>query len=172
MHAIRCTKKLLDRGATLPLAAERPATTILGDWYANIVVARPMHVVVCISEITLLPVVVTAKNFESLPERLAAAVKEMLRATGVPNEDIEAECIEMRESYFAKTSSRKLIGSLNDFVFHLQHGVGSDTKQTLHERALRMASMPCSALEFAYPREAAVAAFARSKALKAAAGAA
>ena len=172
MYAIRCTKKLLDRGVPMPLAPESPPTTILGDWYASIVFAKPMHVVVCVSERTLLPVLVTAKDIKSLPARLSAAVKNMLLAIGVPTEDIEAECFEMNKGYFAKTSSRKIIGSLNDFVFHFQHGVGGYPEQSLHERALRMASMPCSVLEFALPSEATVAAFATSKALRVAASAA
>ena len=172
MYAIRCTKKLLDRGAPMPLAPESSPTTLLGDWYANIVIAKPMHVVVCVSERTLLPVLVTAKDIKSLPARLADAAKEMLRSIGVPKEDIDAECIEMNVSYFAKTSSRKILGSLNDFVFHFQHGVGSHSDQNLHERALRMARMPCSVLDFSYPSEATVAAFATSKAIRAAAGAA
>ena len=172
MYAVRCTKKLLARGASTALTREVSPTTVLGDWYANIVFAKPVHVVVCISERTLLTVLVTAKDIKSLPARLAKATSEVLQAIGVPQADIDAEALEMKEGYLAKTSDRRVLGSLNDFVFHFQHGVGSYPEQSLHERALRMARMPCAVLQFAYPSEATVAAFATRKALQVAASAA
>jgi hypothetical protein len=131
VFAIRCTEKLLERGP-LPVAMSLPpSTTILGDWYANILITRPQHLVLCVSEKTLLPVVVTAKDPRALPVRLTQAVEAMLAAIGVPQQLVRAEVREMSESCFAKTESRKLLGSLNDFMFHLRDGCASDTSLSL-----------------------------------------
>lgn len=46
-----------------------PPTTALGDWYANILFLRPQQLVLCVSERTLLPVVISGKEFESLPRQ-------------------------------------------------------------------------------------------------------
>ena len=172
MYAIRCTKKLLDRGAPKTQAPEITTTTVLGDWYANILIERPEHLVVCVSERTLLPVIVPAKDLKRLPSRLAAAAAEMLKAIGVQDQDVAEEFAAMQETYFAKTSDRRVLGSLNDFVFHVQNGTASHHEFTLHERSLRLAQMPCAVLNYAYPSESALAAFAASKALKAAKSAA
>jgi len=172
MFAIRCTRKLLDRGAPKPLIAPVPPTTVLGDWYANIVFARPEQLVVCISERTLLPVIVKAKDISHLPQRVAAATAVILREIGVPQQDADAEFAEMKEGYLASTADRHVLGSLNDFVFHFQHGAGSHADLSIFARTLRLARMPCATLEYAYPTEATLAAFAASRALKAAKSAA
>lgn len=167
MFAVRCTRKLLDRGAPKSLPVAMPPTTVLGDWYANIVFTRPEQMVVCISERTLLPVVVTAKDIKRLPERLAEATGRVLASIGVPSEDIEAELAEMSVGYLAATANRRVLGSLHDFIFHFEHGTGSQVELGVHERTLRMARMPCAALEFAYPSETTLAAFQASRVLKA-----
>ncbi|MFN9449461.1 MAG: DUF6933 domain-containing protein [Rubrivivax sp.] len=172
MFAIRCTEKLLERGP-LPVAMSLPpSTTILGDWYANILITRPQHLVLCVSEKTLLPVVVTAKDPRALPVRLTQAVEAMLAAIGVPQQLVRAEVREMSESCFAKTESRKLLGSLNDFMFHLRDGCASDTSLSLEERALQLANMPCGAIEFAFPSEQALSLFKAEQAIRAARNAA
>ena len=172
MFSVCCTKKLLSRGAPKDLGPPAPSTTVLGNWYANIVFTRPEQLVVCISERTLLPVVVPAKDVRRLPERVAAAVGQMLLSIGVSAEDVAGELEEMREGQLSKTADRRVLGSLNDFVFHFLHGVAGYPELSAQERALRLARMPSGAIEFAFPDEATRAAFAASKALRAARSAA
>ena len=172
MFSIRCTKKLLVRG-NLPLTlAPSLTTSVLGDWYANILITRPQHLVLCISEKTLLPVVVTAKDLKALPSRLTEAVEDMLTRIGVPQNLIHAEVREMSQSQFAKTENRKVLGSLNDFMFHLQDGCTSDTSMSLAQRAMQLANMPSGAIEFAFPSEQALSLFQARQAIEAAQSAA
>ena len=168
MFAVRCTRKLLGRGSPKNLVTPVPPTTILGDWYANIIFTRPEQLIVCVSERTLLPVIVAAKDVKRLPERVATAAETILTAIGVPKEDVEAELAEMHAGYLAPTTNRRVLGSLNDFVFHFEHGAGSVPELNMLERTLRLAKMPCGALAYAFPSEATLAAFATSRALKAA----
>jgi hypothetical protein len=145
---------------------------VLGDWYANILITRPQHLVLCISEKTLLPVVVTAKELKSLPLRLTKAVEDMLKRIGVPKNLIHSEVREMSSSHFAKTDNRKVLGSLNDFMFHLQDGCASDASLSLEERATQLANMPSGAIEFAFPSEQTLSLFIAKQAIEAAQGAA
>jgi hypothetical protein len=145
---------------------------MLGDWYANILIARPQHLVLCISERTLLPVVVTAKDLKALPKRLTEAVQHMLTRIGVPENLVQQELQEMSQSNFAKTENRKVLGSLNDFMFHLQDVCASDTSLSSAERALRLANMPSRAIEFAFPFEQTLSLFQASQAIRAAQSAA
>ena len=172
MFAVRCTRKLLDRGAPRPLVTPVAPTTILGDWYANIVFTRPEYLVVCISEKTLLPVIVTAKNVKHLPERVAAAVGNMLTAIGVPAPEVEAELAQMNGGILAATVNRRVLGSLNEFVFHFEHGAGSYPELSIEDRALKLANMPCGAIEFVFPSKATLAAFAANRVVRAAKSAA
>jgi len=61
MFTIRCTKKLLRRvdDTETPTAS----TTVLGDWYAKVLYSRPHQLVLCVSERSLLPVVLHAKEW-------------------------------------------------------------------------------------------------------------
>jgi hypothetical protein len=172
MFAIRCTRKLLNRGAPAVLEAPVAPTTLLGDWYANVVFTRPEQLVVCIAERTLLPVVVTAKDVKGLPGRVAAAAREMLSAVGIGPGHIAAEVEAMECGYLAVTANRRVLGSLNDFMFHFEHEYYAHPGLTLHERALSLAEMPCGAIEYAYPSEATRALFASAQAIRAAQSAA
>jgi hypothetical protein len=148
------------------------STTLLGDWYANILFVRPEHLVLCLSEKTLLPVIVQAKDVKSLPRRVAEATEQVLRAVGIPEAEIEAELAEMQQGYLATTASRKVLGCLNDFMFHFELQYKELSGLTLLEHALRLAEMPSAVLEFAFPNEATSALFATQRALRSAAGAA
>lgn len=80
MITIRCTQKLLRR--VHPTDEPRPSTTRLGDWYANLVFARPEQLVLCVSERTLLAVVVLldAETVESPPPRYDASHRRISSA--------------------------------------------------------------------------------------------
>ena len=117
MVTIRCTQKLLRR--VDPTPGTQPPTTRLGDWYATILFARPEQLVVCVSERTLLAVVVPARPASALGKRLSEGLAEVLTALGVSATQIAHEVREMSECSFARTQSRSVLGSLNELVFHL-----------------------------------------------------
>jgi hypothetical protein len=172
MFAVRCTRKLLDRGAPKPLVAPAPSTTLLGDWYANILFVRPEYLVLCLSEKTLLPVIVSAKDVKRLPQRVTEAAREVMISLGIPAAAVELEVNEMQNGYLAPTANRKVLGCLNDFMFHLEYEYRERPGLTLLERALRLANMPSSALEFLFPSEATRALFTAQIAIASAKGAA
>lgn len=86
MFILRCTKTLLKRLKVRPDESPRPSTTMLGDWYANLLLTRPKQLVLCVSERTLLPVLVEAAGRETLAHRLRDATIDVLRAIGVPDD--------------------------------------------------------------------------------------
>jgi hypothetical protein len=160
MFTIRATQKLLRRIPWDASATHETATTVLGDWYANLVVARPSHLVVAVSESTMLPVIVTAKNTSQLPQRISEAAREVLLALDVPPEQVEAEYSRMQRYGFAKTNSRRILGGLNDFVFQLGHYMAAMPDASLLEHSLALAGTPTSVVEGHFPDAAAKAAFA------------
>ena len=78
MYTLRCTQKLRSRGLKPATGVDRSPDTVLGDWYATLLHSRPQQLVLCVSERSLLPVVLAAKDARSLPQRLAEAVPVML----------------------------------------------------------------------------------------------
>jgi hypothetical protein len=148
MVTVRCTQKLLRR---LPAAADAPAsTTILGDWYANILFARP-QLILCVSERTLLPVVLPAKNIDTLVPRLAAAVGDVLLQLGVAPNLVAEEQAEMEGFSYSRTQNRRVLGSLNDFIFLFSRYREAKPEASLLEHSLHLAHTPCTPIGPGFP---------------------
>jgi hypothetical protein len=126
--------------------------------------------VLAVSERTLLPVVVPAKEGRTVPLRMAEAIELMLAAIGVPAEAVIAEREAMRHVVIAKTASRRVLGSLNDLAFQLQVGLVHFPDRTLLEHSLWLARTPLKLIEYGAPDGATVAAFAARQALLKASG--
>ena len=159
MTTLRCTKKLLRRLRFTKTPVATPPTTVLGDWYANLLFSRPQQLVLCLSERSLLPVVVTAKRLDSLPSRLAASVREILGRIGLPQELIENEIREMERFAYGPTHSKKILGSMNDFMFQLSWLLHDRPDMSLIEMSLHLAETPCGPLGYNNPIESTFALF-------------
>lgn len=116
---LRCTAKLLSRLKAPVVAAPPPSTTRLGDWYATILIWRPAHRVLLVNELTRLAVVLPARELSTLAERIPEAVARVLLDIGVEPGVVEEERSAMTEISFAKTASRSVLGTMNEFVFYL-----------------------------------------------------
>ena len=157
MFTVRCTARLLTRLKVSPAVAPLMPSTRLGDWYANLLFTRPVHLVLCVSERTLLPVLVPARELETLPFRLRRLVCDVLQAIGVPDHAIRLEERAMAEVAVGRTASRRVLGSMNDFAWmadgYLEGG------SSLLDVSLRLAETPCGPLEMNSPRRATSALF-------------
>ncbi|OGQ83200.1 MAG: hypothetical protein A3F90_11080 [Deltaproteobacteria bacterium RIFCSPLOWO2_12_FULL_60_19] len=152
MTTLRCTKRLLRRLRVPDEFAASPPTTLLGDWYANILFSRPQQLVLCMSERTLLPVVVLAKELDTLPLRLAAGSREILDRIGVPQGLIESETREMAQLAYGPTRSKRVLGSMNDFMFQLSWLLNERPGLSLLEMSVHIAETPCSPLRRKNPK--------------------
>jgi hypothetical protein len=170
VFALRCTQKLLGRVNAAPGLEPASPDTVLGDWYANLVRFGRTQLVLAVSERTLLPVVVPAKDGRTVARRVADALEPMLVSIGVPAEAVIAERDAMRDVVIAKTASRRVLGSLNDLAFQLQVGLNHFPDRTLLEHSLWLAQTPLKLIEYGAPDRATVAAFATRQALQRAGG--
>lgn len=152
MFTLRCTRKLLARIRQPVAPAPPPPTTRLGDWYANILFTPGGHLVLCVGERTLLPVVVPAREMATLVPRFRSAVAEVLRAMAIPQRDVDAEEREMAAVVFAPTANRQVLGSMTDFAYLLD--AYREPPASLLEASLKLAEAPCSPLGMESPRRA------------------
>jgi hypothetical protein len=146
---IRCTQKLLRRvqsAATPPIS-----TTLLGDWYANIVFARPDQLILCVSERTLLPVVVIARDARSLGARLAQSLHEVLLRLGVAFSAVDAEHMKMNPVAFGPTQNRRVLGIINEFMFQLSWYFHDRPAAPLADASLWLARTPCKPIGYKSP---------------------
>lgn len=168
VFTLRCTQKLLDRLNAVPALELPPTDAVLGDWYATLVRAGRVQVVLAVSERTLLPVVVPAREGRNVVLRLTEALVPLLESLGLPADAVTTERRAMESWVIGKTANRRILGSLNDLVFQLQVGLAEAPDRTLLEQSLWLAQTPLKVIEYGAPDRATVAAFVAHRALRAA----
>jgi hypothetical protein len=117
MYALRCTLPLLKRlGKPTVDADAAGATTALGDWFVRPLNVGRNRLLLCTSALSLLPVIIPAKDLFGLPTRLTGALTEILTTLGIPGAQIARELRAMSDHRLAKTNSRTVLGSMTDFI--------------------------------------------------------
>jgi hypothetical protein len=136
---LRRTEKL---AGVLPLSDVVPeaSDTALGDWYVNRFVVDRQPLLLLVSAVTLLPLVVPARDVRALPNRLAAMLRRRLQRFALPAACLDAEMAAMASVCIAKTASRSILGVMNDFAqavaFHLPIGGWDETSLPFIEERL------------------------------------
>lgn len=124
VYTVRGTKKILDRVGR-PMSEPLPSsTTVLGDWYANVLFWRP-QVAMFVSASTFVPVLVPLAPAARLVARFPAAMAEVLGALGVDPRFVESESTEMSSAALAKTASRQVLGVMNEFAFMAEQTIST-----------------------------------------------
>ncbi len=160
MVTVRCTHKLLRHLRAEAEAARRDTnvpTTRLGDWYANLLFTRRHRLIICVSEHSLLPVFVAAKDHSSFFSRFHEAVRSVLWTMGVSSDALDQELQEMARVQIGRTASRSVLGSLNELILQAHFALGQRADMDLLSLAMEVAETPCSALQYASPKTATLA---------------
>ena len=157
MYTIRCTKPLLAKLASLTPpggGSPPPATTSLGDWYANRLNIGRHRLVLCTSEVTLLSVVVPAKDLPLLPVRMVESLTLLLGRIGVTARLVTNELNEMQLVRFDRTTNRSILGSMNSFTADADAFLRMQPAPVYLENLdLRLSDVPCAPLGYASPAE-------------------
>lgn len=153
MFTIRCTRALLDRlHVTSPPTDSVEPTTTLGDWYANTFNVGRSRLLLCTSELSLLTVILPARDLPTFPDRLRDAVGRTLANLGVPAPQIAREQREMTWHRFDRTRSRQVLGSMNDFAFLADTYIRDDGPDADLDGIARMLNCaPCSPIQYESP---------------------
>lgn len=149
MFALRCTRKLLRQLHVAPADVVPEPSTVLGNWYANILFYRPHHFVLCVSERTLLPVLIPSAPLKTFAPRMRDAVVDQLRAIEIAEAQIDEEAAAMDRAILTTTESKSVVSSMNDFARMLDHFIGSGL--SLPQIARKLATTPCSPLDGGSP---------------------
>ncbi|HEY3285949.1 MAG TPA: hypothetical protein VGJ96_02385 [Gemmatimonadaceae bacterium] len=127
---------------------------MLGDWYANLLNIGRHRLVLCTNARSLLTIVVTARDLPDLPRRIAESAATLLASLGVPDDRIRAEVREMQWIQVARTQSRSVLGSMNDFAFAADvYFCGDREFVVLRDLDRWLAETPCKPLQYRTPAE-------------------
>ena len=136
MVILRPTKKLdalLPRAETFPVCND----TALGDWYVNRIVVDRQPLLLLVSSVSLLPMLLPARDIRGLPGRLGRLVAARLRRCGIDARAVDAEEQAMRPVVIGPTVDRSGLGIMVDFAKAVPYysSLGSGTKT--HSRSWR-----------------------------------
>lgn len=123
MFTVRGTKKFLDRVGR-PVPDPPASSTVLGDWYANVLFWRP-QVALFVNASTFVPVLMPLALASGVVGRFPAAMAEVFAVLGIDPRFVEAEMAEMGSVVLAKTASRQVLGVMNEFVFMAEHTIST-----------------------------------------------
>jgi len=122
VFTVRGTKKFLDRVGR-PAADPLPSSsTVLGDWYGNVLFWRP-QVAVFVNATTFMPVLMPLAPSTSVLARFPAAMAEVFAKLGIDPRFVASETSAMQSAVLAKTASRQVLGVMNEFVFMAEHAI-------------------------------------------------
>ncbi len=123
MYTVRGTKKFLDRVGR-PAVDMPSSSTVLGDWYANVLFWRP-QVALFVNATTFVPVLMPLAPASGVVVRFPAAMAEVIGALGVDPRFVESESTEMSSVVLAKTASRQVLRVMNEFTFMAEHTIST-----------------------------------------------
>jgi len=153
MITLRCTQKLLKRlGATSNNETQSP-TSVLGDWYANLIYTRPQQLVMCMNERSLLMVLLTARHSKTLTARFRQSVLALLYRLKVPLSLIEAEASAIHDIRIGKTASRHVVGCMVEAAKALEFKLMDEEFQTFEDVEDQFCEYPYASVGYRYPRE-------------------
>ena len=146
MITMCCTQKLLRRlRIAKPEAIAMPPTNALGNWYANLIYIGRTQMVIATSERSLLTVLLPAADLcNSLVVNLVDTTYLLLQEISIDSDFAEREAEAMQPALIARTESRSVLASMNDFSLALDWYWHDGL--TPMEIMLRFAATPKSAL--------------------------
>lgn len=148
MPRLHCTQRVLERFRLEPIADPTSESGRLGHWYANLLNVGRRRWVLCVSERTLLPVVVPAKNAH-FPATLPRELGRVLIGLGINESRAQTEVRAMAELEIDRTRNRRVLGVMNDFAFLASHALADGLAPL--ETALRVARAPSGPLRHESP---------------------
>jgi hypothetical protein len=151
MLTIRCTQKLLKRWPKTD-SQDLATTTVLGDWYANILLVEP-EVVLFINEPTLLCVPVPILPMHDFYKRFVEQTAYLLHDIGVPVIQIREAMEQMQACQVGPTQSMSKVTSMNYMMWRLEVQLFDKKSKSLEQVALRLSEFPLKLIGFRYPRE-------------------
>ena len=120
MVILKCTKRLLSRLDESETQRPPPSTNRLGDWYAKPLETNAGELVIFANEKTLLSVAIPMSEVAQLKSIFRLRVYNLLRLLGIPMAQAELEIAAYNEVGLAKTTSRRVLGSLNEIGYQYE----------------------------------------------------
>lgn len=159
MLLIRCTGKLRKEMGLKDSALfqGQALEADLRQWHANLIHISRRKCVLFVNDKTLFNFIapnVSRTEIRGLQYLFLSYLNAVLSEEGFDTEERNAICSEHEDLEFAKTSSKSVLGSLNDLAFHYKHRIlmaGGVQSHKIPSIIGELNRMPMGALKYAFP---------------------
>ena len=161
MQLIRCTAKLRKemrlKDSALCTGAEEEGR--LGPWHANLIYINRRKCVLFVNDRTLINFIVpdvSRAEIRELRKVFLSFLHPVLAEEGLSSTERESIASEYSEVCYAKSSSKSVLGSMNDLAFHYEHRIlmaGGILTPELPGIISDLNRMSMGALQYTFPIE-------------------
>lgn len=120
MATLRCTAKLAKAMKKDLVSNPPPATTVLGEWTANLIRIGRINLILAVNERTRLGLAIDAAPYAGVPERFSQQLFKSLLALGVEADRAAAEAGASMPTAFAPSNSRSVLSTLTRYSFDIE----------------------------------------------------
>lgn len=161
MQFIRCTAKLLKEAGFKPneFPRDEPKFAFLGQWHANLIYIDGRKSVLFVNDRTLFNFIapdINRAQIRELSKVFRSFLSGVISAEAFP-ENVKSRIMgEYEDLELAKSSSRSVLGSLNDLAFHYKYSIldaGGVHSWKIPDIIHQMNRIPMQALKSNYPIE-------------------
>lgn len=151
MQILQCTAKLrkemgLKKGDLTDLMHE---ASPLGAWHANLIYANRRKAVLFVNDITLfnfIAINLKREDIKKLSDVFRENLSHILAVEGFSEEVIEIVMAEYTSIQYAKTNSKSVLGSMNDYAFHYKYHIQNG--EFLPDIIYKVNRMPMKAINY------------------------
>jgi len=119
-----CTKKIIDLLGVIPNQYEpENDTSVLGPWYANLFLVERKKCLIFVNSRTLFSFIVinqTKKDIKQIGDIFRRNLSARLWAESISHNLIDRIMEDHKKIILCKTSDRRVLGSMNEFIFHFR----------------------------------------------------
>lgn len=158
MPLLHCTKKLLDiLKADIQPVTDNNESAGMGNWYANIFFTNRIKNLIFTNELTLYSFIAANLNAKEIRNIYKVFIENLTNSMKLNKIDEELSQMIIGEYLtidIAKTNSRSVLGSMNDFVLQYEYYYFeslSENRYSIENFNIQMNKIPMGALKYKYP---------------------
>ncbi|MDA0740239.1 MAG: hypothetical protein O2999_15115 [Nitrospirae bacterium] len=161
MQFIRCTGKLLKEAGFKPNAFQRDESrfSFLGQWHANLIYIDGRKSVIFVNDRTLFNFIapdINRAQIRELPKLFESCLSCVISSEAFP-ENVKYRILgEYEDIGLAKSSSRSVLGALNNLAFHYKNSIlnaGGVHSWKIPDIIHQMNRMPMQPIKYQFPIE-------------------
>ena len=150
MVTLRCSQTLL-RKIKSSDEDDLETESKLGDWYARALFVRPIQLVLCTNERSLLSVVIPLSPIATLVERFRSAALGRIQQIPASVDLLAAECSALEAIRVSRAKNRSVISAMNHLSYGVEAWLAYPHPDSLEHLGLTLCDTPISSISTHWP---------------------